>query len=455
MPNAIGNIFSNAIAALARVIGRGKTALTNLIAIGGRGSTSPDINQDNAIERGYCGNGVVYSVVSKDSRKFASIPRYVYSKTKGKKKGKIENSLSILLDRPNEYQGQDAFFEAVRGFYKICGESFIWLNRGDTDKVLDTGEIVPRTDREIDAMPVLEMYVLPSNRVYIIPDPSNVFGLLGYEFDSGGSRVVLRKNDVIHWRSTSLEFDPYDRVHLRGMPALRPGKNMLQQNNDAIDSATRMYQNDGARGLVFNETYNDLTVQQQSDTRDVINKRVNNNDIKGSIATVQGKWGYINFGGTAVDMELLEALKMSKRDLCMLFDVPPEFYIDTTYENKKQAMEGWVLHSIIPDCKKFDDELNRMLLKAFGLNRNSACISSDYTELPELQEYMLKMVTQLSAAWWLTPNERRVAMGYEEFDDDLFNEPWVANTVRPMSISTADDGFDDMVDELETEQNSR
>lgn len=435
---------------LGRQFNKTKSIFTNLLLIGGQPLVYPDMDQEAAIKKGYEGNGVVYSVVSKDARKFASIPRYLYKKTADDTREPIENDLSKLLNRPNEYQGQDAFFEAVRGFYKITGESFIWLNRGDTD-IMVNGEWVALSDDLIDKKPVLEMYVLPSNRVYLIPDPTNVFGILGYEFDAGGRKVRIRKNDIIHWKSTSFDFDAYDRRHLRGMPALKPGKRILQQNNDATDSATRMFQNDGARGLAFNETYNDLTPIQQSDVRDVIDKRVNNNDVKGAIATVQGKWGYVNFGGTAVDMELLEALKMSKQDLCMLFDVPFEFYMDTTYENKEKALKGWVQHSIVPACKQLDDEMNRMLLKAFDLDKSGMYICTDATELPELQVDMQALTTQLATAWWITPNEKRKAMGYEPVKEKTFDEPWIGGGMQPLSMAIADDGFDDMVDEIEND----
>ncbi len=440
---------------LGRQFSKAKNVFTNMLMIGGQPLVYPDIDQEAAIKKGYEGNGVVYSIISKDARKFASIPRYIYKKTKDNKRESVENDLSLLLDRPNEYQGQDAFFEAIRGFYKTTGESFIWLNRGNTDKLDPTDpeklRLIPRSDDEIDRMPVLEMYVLPSNRVYLMPDPLNVFGVIGYEFESGGKRVAIRKNDIIHWRSTSFDFDAYDRRHLRGMPSLKPGKRILQQNNDATDSATRMFQNDGARGLAFNETYNDLTPIQQSDVRDVIDKRVNNNDVKGAIATVQGKWGYVNFGGTAVDTELLGALKLSKQDLCMLFDQPFEFYMDTTYENKEKAMKGWVIHSILPACKQLDDEMNRILLKAFGLDRSGIKICTDPTELFELQKDMQALTTQLAAAWWITPNEKREAMGYEPIKDETFNEPWLAGGISPLSVAIADDGFDDMVNEIESE----
>ena len=89
----------------------------------------PSIDSTTAIDKGFNGNSAVYSIVKKDAKKFGSIPRYL----EGPDEMEIEEGdLAELLKRPNEYQGQDAFFSLTRAFYKICGESFVWLNRGDT-----------------------------------------------------------------------------------------------------------------------------------------------------------------------------------------------------------------------------------------------------------------------------------------------------------------------------------
>jgi hypothetical protein len=42
-------------------------------------------------------------------------------------------------------------------------------------------------------------------------------------------------------------------------------------------------------------------------------------------------------------------------------------------------------------------------------------------------------------------NEKRVAKGFEEYDDPLMNEPWVGG--KPIS-EHADDGFNDLANEL-------
>lgn len=441
-------VIQNALRALNRLVGRNKIYQSTGYVIGGQPLIYPDIDIDAIIEKGYEGNAAVYTVVKKDAVKFASIPQYVYKVT-GKQRKAEENDLSKLLKRPNEFQGGAAFREAVRGFRKLCGESFIWLNRGDVNERYDsvTQTFIPRTDDQMDRMPVVEMYVVPPQIVKLIPDPNNKFGILGYQICYGGKDFFVRKNDMIHWRSPGMFFDVYGRQHLRGMSPLKPGRRLLTQDNDATDSMVRMYQNDGARGLLYNETFDDLTVTQKSNIDEIVSRKVNNLDVKGTIATVQGKWGFANFGGTAVDMDLIKAQELTMRRICNLLDVPPEFFMDTTYENKEKAMRGWVYNSMIPAINEYDDELNRLLLKAFNLGSNYI-IANDTSELPELQEDMQKFVSSLASAWWLTPNEKREAMRYEVRPEKEFDEPYIPSGITPLSMSNQNDGFDAMKDEL-------
>lgn len=382
------------------------------------------IDNEKAISEGYNANTAVYSIVNKDAQKFAAIPMYVY-KRNGEESEIQENELSKLLSRPNEYQGQDAFRQIIRTYYKLTGEAFIWLNRGDL------GDTV---GRERLKRPVLETYCLPSDNVLLIPDPQNLWGVLGYILDVNGTRITLPKEDVIHWKQPNLSFDPNTREHLRGRSPLTSGYKTLQQNNDATAAAVRMYQNDGAKGVLYSEIVSDFTPEQKNQLDGVISRKINSYDVKGAVARLAGKWGYLDLGKSNTDLGLLEGKNISMKELCFLFDVPYELFdSQTTFANKEQAQKGWLNNSIIPGCKQFDDELNRMLLIAFGFD-GSYYIGSDWSDLPELQDDYAMLVTSLAQAWWLTPNEKREWMGEAPLSNPEFNEPMIPTGIQPLSM---------------------
>lgn len=419
----------------------------------------PDINAETAITEGYNANAAVYSIVKTDAEKFASIPRYVADAKKLEEKrakmplqlkalmkairqisGTNSNkpTLEKLLNRPNEYQGQAAFFKTVRSYYKVCSEGFIWLNRGETDGLTDT---------QIATMPVLEMYPLPSYRMKVVPEEGSMFGVEGYILQAGSGDIPFKKYEIIHWKDTNLIFDLTSKEHLRGMPALKPGAAELQQNNDATRSSIRMYQNDGAKGAMFNKDLSKATPTQETQIRNVIDRKINNNDVKGAIAALQGEWGYIDLGKTSVDLDLLKGKEMSMKMLCFLFGVPYTLFDpNSSFANTEWQQKNWVSNRIIPACKELDDELNRVLLRAFALE-GVALIQCDYSELPEMQADMAALTTWLKEAWWITPNQKLDMQGYEKSTDPLMDEPWVPSGLTPMS-QVGGDGFDAMLNDL-------
>jgi phage portal protein BeeE len=370
----------------------------------------------------------------------------------------FESDLNKLLNRPNEYQGRAQFLALLYAFYLATGEAFIWLNRGNVKQRFDknTGLLVDRSDKEMDAMPVLEMYVLPSSYVKVYSDPDNVFGITGYCLEVAGVKIEIRKGDIIHWRDLNLKFDPTSGTHLRGMTRLTPGNKTVQENKDIVKSSVRMYQNDGAKGILFAPEVgvDSLTPQQEADIRTVVNAKINENDIKGAVALLMGyKWEYIDLAINAVDLSLIEGRVKNQQELCALFDTPHLLFIPTeaTLANLESAKRNWVNDVIIPASKELDDELNRRLLHAFDLI-GKAKIISDFTELPELQEDMNKLVETLLKAFWVTPNQKLIAQGYEASGNPLFDEPWIPSGYKPISQIASDmegDGYEEQLAELE------
>ena len=407
---------------------------TNLFRVGTSEVMTP-IDNANAIDEGFSKVAAVYSIVMRDAQKFGVIPRYVYSaKTKEEKSyhktyqkksfdaERVDNKLSLLLNRPNEYESQDAFFTKLRAYYKSSGEAFIWLNRGDISGL---------EDRAAMSKEVLEMYVLPSQCIDVVPDPNNVFGVKDYIFNANGAKLRLGKANVIHWKDTNLTFDGTGD-HLRGMTALKPGADTVQQYKDATRSSVRMYQNDGAKGVIFNETLGSVSPTQESALSGVINKKINNNDIKGAVAFMQGKWGYVDIGKSNTDLGLLEGKNLTWKELCFLFNVPYYFFNpEIAYADANRSMVDWISNSIVPGCKQLDGEMNRFLPEAFGL-KGQVFIGSDVSELPEVQEITYQLAERLSKLWQIKPNEVREIMGYESIPGEL-DEIWVTSGLTPLS----------------------
>lgn len=402
----------------------------------------PDWNARTSLETTYGTITAIFSIVNRDAAKFGYIKRYLYdaeSIETGralKAAGLKYKDIAQLLKKPNPHQTQSEFFEAARIMYMLTGEVYVWLNRGDRNMAVnDVGELVQRSDKEMDRLPVLEMYVLPSGFVGIIPDPRNVFEAFGYWLEIGGDRKPIRKGDMIHWKRYNPLFNASTGEHLHGLSPTKAGRCTIQEHKDITASSDRMFKNDGAKGFVVNSDldWESLTEVQKNDILSTIQNRINNNDLKGAVGMLLGKWDYKEIGKSSVDLDLLAAKRFSWQELCFLFGVPFEFFdTNAKYNNSADRQRQWVTNTIAPACSTFDEKLTERLALAFGLE-NKAVILSDFSALPEMQKNIGEMAQAFNVAWYMTPNQKLLAMGYDPSPNKLFDEPWIPDGITPIS----------------------
>jgi HK97 family phage portal protein len=430
----------------------------------------PSVNAIRYVNEGYCGNGTIYTIVSTASRKFGYIPRYVYKVTdknaerqlkaliqqkvykrkdvvalqkKAYNEQVVDNKFSELLARPNSMEGQDAFYEKIMTYFMTCGEAFIWLNRGDMTDALGQ----PLDDDAANKLPIQEMFVMPSQYMKIVGDPDDVWGVLGYIFDQNGKDIPIRKYDIIHWKRSNPKFDAYYRTHMRGLSPLEPGNKLVTQDESATDASVAMQQNDGAKAVMFEKSMSTkMDSVQKSQLEGVINRKVNNRDVKGAVAAIQGDWGMLDLSMSSVDMQLLESQENIFTRLCNMFGVNPMMFLaNATYQNINEARKDLITGLILPCAASLRDEMNRVLLPAFGLDK-SYTHDVDVSNLAELQEDMTQKVTQLAAAWWLTPNQKLEEMNEDKSDDPNMDKVWVQNTLTLMDDAAMTDTLNSFTD---------
>lgn len=431
MANILTRAFTSITKYIGGYVGGFNRTTTRFWSFGNKEVYSP-VEQDTAISKGFNSNAAVYSIVKKYAKKAASIERYLENKATEEV---MENHpLMVLLDRPNENQSQYSLFKHVYCFYKVCGEAFIWLNRGDVAQMLieETGELVDRTDKQYISQPVLEMFYIPPNEMVVLVEPGDPHKIIGYYLQNNPT-VKFRKEDILHWRDVNLEWDELGRPQHRGMTPLRPGSLTLAADNSFLESMLRMAQNDGARAIAFNKSLQQPTPVQETQIRAVFDEKVNNKERKNSVQALQGDWGILQLGLTSVDMETLKARDFIYKELCFLFDVPYGFFDShTPYAEKQLAARDWISNSIRPDVKELDGELQRMLFPAFGLSYNQAKLCSNFDDLPELQEDKVKQIEWMMKAP-ISPNEVREELGYDKRTEPEMDEVYLPSGIIPVT----------------------
>lgn len=417
-------------------------------------------NQVSYVRDGYLGNADVYAIVTFLARKAASIPWYVYKLNDGEKaytnlqrykqlsKGisnqgayeqailarknayseniVVNSPLAKLLERPNQYQAQDQFFENLFGFRFLSGEGNIYGNDGNIGGQFG------------------ELNVLPTQYLDIYPDPNDLYGILGYRLMVEGG-INLRKEQVCQWRTWNPDFNSTTRSHLRGLSPLRAAYKTLRMSNNAFDASAMMTGNGGAKGALSPKLVGSVvaqpTIEQATDIERGVNSKINGTDNKGKVSVLQTPWEYLNFGLSSVDMELVKTMQMSLHQWCRVFGLPSVLFDPdvTSYNNYQNAMRDLITNTIVPMCASLRDELNKWLVPRYG---SDLYIDFDITALPEMQQDMERMTRSLRDANWLTFNEKRVAMNYSErgeaYDHSYVNQGLIALEQILMDLTPSD-----------------
>lgn len=418
----------------------------------------PEANFQNYINA-YVNNSSVYTIVVLMARKFAYIPRYIFEVEDLTARKKYQNllksrsniravkaeqmqrkaygeqiysgALSDLLNRPNEFQGQDAFYQMLYTYKKLTGNSFVWLNRG---VLYDEVEGEARYD-----LPVLEMWVLPSQWVTIRIDNSYTFGeIIGYTFYRDGTPVYMAKEDILHWKDPNPLWGSLSFQQFYGISPLQPGMALLTQDSSARDAAVAMYQNGGAKGALVGGYLGNqmitLTPGQKASLDNAVDTKINNRAMKSAVVQLPGQWDYLNMAMNSVDMDLVEAQDKTFQRIANLLGCNPQlFETQTTFNNVEQARKDLITNAILPDCCAYRDEENRVLLRAFKLDDSKYQIDVDPSHLAELQDDIGKMTATIMSNWGLTPNQRLQELGYDESDNPEMDEVWVPNNIIKMS----------------------
>jgi HK97 family phage portal protein len=265
--------------------------------------------------------------------------------------------------------------------------------------------------------------------------------------------IDIPKDKVMMWKTWNPDFNATTYSHMRGVSPMRAAYSTLRMSNNAADASAMMAQNGGAKGAItpkpIGSNVATFTVEQANMIKRAVNEDMNGIDNKGRINVLQTPWDYLNFGLSSVDMDLVKTMQMSMHQWCRVFGLPAVIFdTDTSsYNNYQNAMRDLMTNTVIPTCASLRDELNKWLVPRFGEN---VYIDFDITALPEMQQDMERMSRILRDANWLTYDEKRVAMNYEELGG-AYATSYVSNGLIPieqvlMDLTMTDGTQNDIID---------
>jgi len=402
-------------------------------------------NNQTFIKEGYQGNATVYSIINRITAAASTVPYIIYQvkdansakRYKSLMSGTFDESvkhkaefikkqafeevyvpeLEQLLQNPNNSQGYASFITNLIAFGKLTGNRYIWgispISGPNTGK--------PQ-----------ELHILPSQETEIISG-GMLRPVAGYKV-SWNPDQEIPASDVCHIKDFNPDYNSAG-TQLYGQSPLQAGFKVLTQNNEAATTGVKYLQNQMARGMLTNKDGN-LTEVQATQLKQKFKDKYQGPENAGDIVITPANLEWVNFGLPASDLSLIEQYNASVKDLCNIYGVPVQLLNNTdssTFNNMKEAKKSLYQNAIIPELIKIRDELNRWLVPKFG---EDLYLDFDFSAIPELQDDMDKLVNQLSAAWWITPNEKREAMNYgQDQENETFNDYYIPANLAPSQIS--------------------
>ena len=326
---------------------------------------------------------------------------------------KLDNhELISLLKRPNPLQSGIEYFSSLYSYLMISGNSYL---------LRDTTE---------DKKPN-ELYLLRPDRIKIksgdtmIPDAYCyvVDGQIVNEYPvdqvtaNGQVKQIKLWNPLDdHYGLSPIMASAYniDQHNLAGM------HNVALLKNGCTPSGMLKFEPKDEQGMSA-----ELTDDQRARLLEDLEQRFQGTTNSGRPMLLEGDFEYQQLGLNPKDMDFLELLNLSAREIALAFGVPAQLIgipEANTYSNMETAKLGLYEETIIPLLKRVESDLNEYLSPLYG---DKIRLQYDIDSIPAMAEKRKQIYENVQGAvnsGILTRNEARERLGLESVSggDELY-----------------------------------
>lgn len=424
-------------------------------------------NPNEILKNGYLGNDVVFSVQDWKSQKCAMAPPLAY-RIKDKKKyslyrhylknmdAKGENfhrayelSLKALdeveghpmlavLENPNPLMSSFEFWYGLQVYIDQVGSGYIF---GVRDGVSD-----PTKGK------VTQMW-LPHAQQVVIESGGMMQPISSYFLNSNPTKKISVDN-VCQIRN----FSPIDSGNgvdaLYGLPRMYAGKRLLYSDNKATEAEAATFQDRGVKDIIFPKGQTDpnaVTEVQATKIKNEFNSQLRQVGVGGvMVSTVE--LSSIKMGYSPKEMGYLDSRAANKAAICSMYQLPVELFNggdNATYNNMDIFVKKALIDAVLPEYEKKKDALTNFLARSYDPDNKEGLVvdyNLDYfTELQKNKEELMKWMNEGNC---FTPNERRVAVGYEPSKEPNAEKITVSSSVKlldDMDVTSFDNTDDELI----------
>ena len=391
---------------------------------------------------GYQENAIVHRCIQLISNSASAVKIDVFSGDT-----KLDNhELISLLQRPNPLQSGVEYFSSLYSYLLISGNSYLLR---DTE-----GFTPPR-----------ELYLLRPDRIEIKANESIIPESYNYVID-GITRNVYRvdpKTGQGQVKQIKL-WSPLDDFY--GLsPIMASAYNIDQHNLAGMHNVALLKNGCTPSGMLKFEPTDEtgmstqLTDDQRARLLEDLEFRFQGTHNSGRPMLLEGNFSYQQLGLNPKDMDFLELLNLSAREIALCFGVPAQLIgipDSQTYSNMETAKLALYEETVIPLLSRVESDLNEYLSPLYD---GDIRIQYDLDSIPAMAEkrkQVYENVVQGVNAGILTRNEARDRLGLEEVTggDDLYipsnlfpigeTETSTEDSAKPVEVDEAEKAYEEI-----------
>ena len=391
---------------------------------------------------GYQENAIVHRCVQLISNSASAVDLCVYSGDT-----KLDNhELISLLARPNPLQSGVEYFASLYSYLLISGNSYI---------LRDTESFTPPR----------ELYLLRPDRIQIKASESIIPTSYDYVIDG-----IVRNTYPVDPKTGSGQikqiklWSPLDDFY--GLsPIGASAYNIDQHNLAGMHNVALLKNGCTPSGMLKFEPTDEtgmstqLTDDQRARLLEDLEFRFQGTHNSGRPMLLEGNFSYQQLGLNPKDMDFLELLNLSAREIALCFGVPAQLIgipDSQTYSNMETAKLALYEETILPLLSRVESDLNEYLAPLYS---GDLSIRYDLDSIPAMAEKRRQIydnVTQGVNAGIITRNEARERLGLEEVSggDDLYipsnlfpigeTETSPEDSAKPVEVDEAEKSYEEV-----------
>lgn len=354
-------------------------------------------NFHNAVRFGLRLNELIYAAVTTRAGTGAFVNFKVYDKQTQEEIP--DHPLRVLLSNPNEYMTETDFWDLTIQYQMLAGRAYWEKQRARNGKV-------------IALWPLRPDWLNPrrSDGKTFIPS---------YEYQSpGGGIIDLDPRDLMDFTF----YDPDDIY--KSLSPVQVAARTVDVDNSATDFIKMMWERGALPAGLLSSTEK-LDEPAVAEIRRRWAERYSGYSKWGQPAVLDRATTYQKLGFSFSEMQFPELDARSETRICMVLKVPPIIIGSTfglsraTLTNYEVADKAWWQNILVPQYKRYADQVNKDLVPEFEEPGRKIYVRADFNEVPALRENTEKLWNIANSSFdsgLLTRNEARRLAGHAATD---------------------------------------